>query len=152
MFNAVFLDASPVWFVVITVAVSLGPGVAEELFFRGFVLRAFRPSMPAWLAVLLSSAMFGLIHLDPLQSPGAGLIGLYLGFVALIAGSLFPAMVAHALNNLVCALVARFGGPEISQVWSTGHSPWILVGALVLTGASTFALIRLRGRWTVERK
>ncbi len=144
LFNTIFVQAQPAWFVVLPVVVSLGPGFGEELFFRGFALRSFLPRMPAWIAVLLTSLMFGLIHFDPLQSPGAGLIGLYLGFVAVFAGSLWPAMAAHALNNFICALFARYGGAEVSRVWETGHPPWILAAATLLTAVSIAALVRTR--------
>lgn len=144
LFNSIFIEASPGWFVLITIAVSLGPGFGEEIFFRGFALRTFRPHMPAWAAVLISSFMFGLIHFDWLQSPGAGLIGIYLGFVTLATRSIWPAVAAHALNNLVCALFARFGGAAVSRVWETGHSPWLLMAATLLTAASIAVLVRLR--------
>ena len=57
----------------------LGP-IAEELLFRGAVLGSllqWRPirSMP-WIAILLSAALFGLVHMNPAQMPGAIAIGL----------------------------------------------------------------------------
>jgi membrane protease YdiL (CAAX protease family) len=70
-----------------------------------------------------------------LQGTGAGLIGIYLGFIVLRTGSILPAMIAHALNNFVCALFARFGG-EMGSIWDKGHSIWVFFAAgLVFTGA-----------------
>src|SRR6185295_754852 len=37
-------------------------GIAEELFFRGFLLSAFCARMQAWKAVMLSALLFGVFH------------------------------------------------------------------------------------------
>lgn len=86
----------------------IGP-IAEELLFRGAVLGsllAWKPiqSKP-WIAVLLSAAIFSLIHLNPAQMPGAFAIGLLYGWLVYRTGSLLPGIVGHVFNNsLVCIL------------------------------------------------
>ena len=142
-FNRLFAEASPVVFIFLTLTVSLGPGMGEELFFRGLVLRSFGTSMPGYAAIVLSSVMFGLIHFDALQSPGAGLIGLYLGFLVLRTGSLWPAIVAHAVNNLICALFARLTPKDAVPIWDAGHPMGLLAAALLVTALSIVALLRL---------
>ena len=136
LFNRMFSQATPAMFGLMTVAVTLGPGLGEELLFRGLLLRSFLNGLSAPVAILLSSVLFGLIHLDALQGVGAGVIGLYLGIVAYRCQSIWPAVAAHALNNLICAMFARFGG-DLSTVWRQGHPLWIVIlAAVVLMGAS----------------
>ena len=145
LFNQLFLDATPLLFLILTAAITLGPGIGEELLFRGLLLRSFLSGMAPWLALLFSSILFGAIHLNILQGVGAGLIGIYLGFVALRTGSILPAMAAHALNNFICALFARFGD-DMGGVWQNGH-PLPVVGiALIVFIVALFSLLRCTRR------
>ncbi len=150
-FNQLFTSASPLAFVGLTFVVATGPGIGEELFFRGFVLRAFRAELPAWIAVGFSSLLFGILHMDVLQGLGAMLIGIYLGVVALRTGSVWPGVAAHAVNNLLCALFARYDPGNAGQIWCTGHSlPALLVAAAVTT-ATLLMIFRLTRRDSVFR-
>jgi membrane protease YdiL (CAAX protease family) len=145
LFNQMFQLASPLVFLLLTLAVTLGPGLGEELLFRGLLLRSFLAGMPPVAALILSSALFGLIHLNLLQGVGAGVIGFYLGFVVLTSGSLWPAVAAHALNNLICALFARFGG-DLSSVWTDGHPAWLIAVAAVLVVAAVIGLLKITAK------
>jgi len=139
----IFEAASPVAFVALTLVVVIGPGIGEELFFRGFVLRSFRADWPGWAAVLGSSVLFGLMHFNLLHSTGAGVIGLYLGYMALRTGSVWPGVVAHGLNNLITSVFARIQVQDTSDVWNEGHPTWlVLLGAAVVT-ASLLLLVRM---------
>ena len=94
-------------------------GVAEELIFRGFVLsRIFLRTRSVGIALLVSSLLFGLIHLNQgwYYVFATSLFGLCYGVVALWRRSLFPAILAHVWHNLLylSALGARMAGyPEL---------------------------------------
>jgi uncharacterized protein len=94
------------------VVMALGAGLAEELFFRGFMqarlLRAWSPAA----AIATASVAFGILHMDWVHSPVAGLLGLYLGWIAWRSGSIVPAIVAHVVNNAMAVLGARWPLPE----------------------------------------
>lgn len=145
-FNRIFYSASPVAFAALTAAVVIGPGIGEELFFRGFALRSFLSGLPAWLAVLASAALFGALHMNLLQGFGAFTIGIYLGFVVWKTGSLWVGIASHGINNLLCALFARFDAGGAGHIWNTGHSaPVLLVSAAVTAGAVGF-IVRKTGQ------
>jgi membrane protease YdiL (CAAX protease family) len=78
--------------------------IAEELFFRGYVQTRLCRRFGAWPGVVFASVLFGLVHLDWVQSPSAFLIGLYLGWLAQRTGSIRPSMLAHAANIVVWML------------------------------------------------
>jgi len=139
-FARTFSSASTPWFVALTAAIAVGPALGEELLFRGLFLRSLAARMPGGLAVVLSAVLFGAIHLDALQGMGAALIGVYLGFLTLATGSLWPAIAAHALNNLLCALFARFDPTGAGSAFETGH-PWPLVAASVAVVAGVIAVL-----------
>lgn len=148
MFVESFATFSTGGFVVATIAVTVGPALGEELFFRGFVLRAAGNDLNAGAAVALSAFLFGVLHLDMLQGTGAGLIGAYLGFAVLVTGSIWPAVVAHGVNNLLCSILARLDPQGVGQAFDVGHPPWLVAASAVLTAAAIFGLWRLRSKET----
>lgn len=89
--------SSETWSMVIYAGL-LAP-ITEELVFRGFILRTMQPFGPV-PAVVLSAYLFGLYHLNIMQSPFAMLLGVVLGYVALKYGIKWS-IALHAFNNLV---------------------------------------------------
>ena len=84
------------------------PAVCEELFFRGFILSgfvgAFRGPGAAARAVVLTSVLFAVFHIFPEKWLPTFVVGLLLGFLAVRTGSIWPGMVAHAVNNASAVL------------------------------------------------
>jgi membrane protease YdiL (CAAX protease family) len=82
------------------------PGLSEELLFRGVVLPAIGFNV---VGVILSSLCFGILHLSGRQQwpymVWASVVGLLLGFSALLTGNLLVPIVAHILTNLISGLV-----------------------------------------------
>lgn len=74
---------------------------AEEILFRGYVLRSLRPYGKRF-AILLSALLFALFHGNILQLPYAFFMGLVLGYVA-AEYSFGWAVAVHAFNNTVLA-------------------------------------------------
>ncbi|WP_414543872.1 lysostaphin resistance A-like protein [Nostoc sp. CCY0012] len=78
------------------------PALSEELLFRGVMLPALGLDS---VAVIVSSLAFGVLHLSgPQQWPyviWATIIGLILGFSALISGNLLVPIVAHMITNWI---------------------------------------------------
>lgn len=77
----------------------------EELFFRGYILTRLDRGGPLWrgLALLASSALFGLLHGRWIEGMAAGLV---FGLLALWRGRLSDAVWAHISANLLIAAVA----------------------------------------------
>ncbi|MBQ7131871.1 MAG: CPBP family intramembrane metalloprotease [Oscillospiraceae bacterium] len=73
---------------------------AEELFFRGFMLNA-ASKVSSIFAMVLSSFLFGLYHMNIPQFVMAFLLGMLLSYVTLKADSIIPAIVIHSLNNCI---------------------------------------------------
>jgi CAAX protease family protein len=94
----------------LAVVLVVGAPVAEELFFRGLLLRSLQrrfaasPRADVW-AVGGSALAFGLAHFELLQLPALVLFGVILGVLAVRYGRLGPGMWAHAVFNLVTVLL-----------------------------------------------
>ncbi len=88
-------------------------GSAEEIFFRGYMQTRLGQRVRPVVAVLVTSAAFGLLHLDWIHAPLAFALALYLGYITELAGSALPAVVCHVINNaLFTVLTAVFGTVE----------------------------------------
>ncbi len=83
-----------------------GPAV-EEIFFRGFLLGGLRARLGDWPALLVSSGVFALFHVDPGLYVPTAMLGLAFGWVYLKTRSLWPAIFAHTAHNTL-ALVAAW--------------------------------------------
>jgi membrane protease YdiL (CAAX protease family) len=93
------------------VVLAVSAGVSEELVFRGFLLTRLRElTGNATLALLTTSVAFGLLHTyqSVPSALHATLFGLVLGLVTLGSQNLFPAILAHAAWDLVCAVTSAF--------------------------------------------
>jgi membrane protease YdiL (CAAX protease family) len=96
---------------VLAVIMGAAPGFCEEVFFRGYLQARLIERWGPAAAVATSAVLFGALHLDPVQAPMATVLGLYLGHVAWRAESIWPAVVCHAVNNVV----ATVGGALIPE-------------------------------------
>lgn len=79
--------------------ICLGAPIAEEVLFRGLLLRSLKPYGKGF-AIFTTAFLFGIFHGNLVQTPFAFLVGLILGYVA-VEYSIGWAMVLHMINNLV---------------------------------------------------
>jgi len=89
--------------------IGVGPGLSEELWCRGFLGRGLVGNYGVWLGVLLTSALFGLMHLDPAHAIATASIGIWLHFTYLMSRSLIVPMILHTLNNSLAVVGAVVG-------------------------------------------
>lgn len=100
--------STPLQFGLMTLVGSLGAGVAEELFFRGYVQTRLVERWGRWPGIALTALAFGLVHMDWVHSSFAFLLGLLLGWVKERAGSIRPTVYVHVANNLLAFIWARW--------------------------------------------
>ncbi len=73
--------------------------VCEEILFRGILQDSTVRKYGAWKGILLASFLFGVVHLIPQQIVAATCVGCVIGYIYYRTGSLFAAVVLHAINN-----------------------------------------------------
>jgi membrane protease YdiL (CAAX protease family) len=102
------LAEGPLAFVALLIAAGVLAPFVEELFFRGFLFGLYRRRKPLWQAYLISGVLFTVLHNDPSRmnlpqmaglSIGIAMLALMLAWVYQRTGSLYPGIVAHAVNN-----------------------------------------------------
>lgn len=107
-----------------------GP-VIEEIIYRGFLMKSLQKYGKTF-AILVSAAVFGLMHGNPLQSIFAFMVGLVFGYAAM-EYSIYFSILLHVLNNLLFGdvltkLIERLpvGGQNLVYI--------IVVGGLAAAG------------------
>jgi membrane protease YdiL (CAAX protease family) len=90
--------------------------IAEEIVFRGVVLRGLLSRHRAAVAVGLQGVLFGFAHFDPIRGTGniglilvLGAVGCVLGGAAYLIRRIVPTMIAHAILNGVAMAIALSG-------------------------------------------
>ena len=93
--------------VIAFVLVGIRVPIAEEIFFRGFAMSGVEDRFGATMAVVLSSALFALAHLDIASLAPTFILGLALGWVYLRTRSIWPCIFVHGLHNTTALVVAN---------------------------------------------
>ncbi|RLB43912.1 MAG: hypothetical protein DRH30_02435 [Deltaproteobacteria bacterium] len=132
----------------VLLALVLVAPVTEELIFRGWLLQDLKERYGQRRALVWSSLLFGLVHIQPGAVVYAALGGLVLGAVALRTKSTLASIAMHAgVNALPLLLPARLvrieGFNTLSQ--QVEHIGWLLLlvsvaavgGALTIVWRST---------------
>ena len=120
------------WAVPFVVCIALAPGFVEETLFRGYVQRRLLQRWRPWVAILVTSILFGLFHLNPPAVVNAFVLGLWLGILAWRTGSVWPGALCHAFINgawNTWRIGIHFGA--FSETPPTG----VMIGGGVLIGA-----------------
>ncbi|MFM7152057.1 MAG: ABC transporter permease subunit/CPBP intramembrane protease [Gemmataceae bacterium] len=137
---------------VIVAAMALIPAIAEEFFFRGYLLNALRgQNNRESRAALVSSALFSLFHLLVSDSMAVErllpsfLLGMILARLALRSGSIFPGILLHALHNS-CVVLLGYYEPRLTEMgWiqpDQQHYPsWLLLGSALIACTGFLFLI-----------
>ena len=86
--------------------------IGEEIFFRGLALGALRRALNRHVAIAVSALFFAAAHLQVVELLPILILGLVLGYLYDLTGSLVPGMIGHGLNNLA-ALFLFYQGPSI---------------------------------------
>lgn len=92
------------------VCIGLLVPIAEELVFRGAILRRLLEAMghgKRWIAIAVTALLFGIVHGNMAQGVNATLTGLLLGWMYVRTGSLLPCMAFHWTNNTIAYLAFR---------------------------------------------
>jgi membrane protease YdiL (CAAX protease family) len=79
--------------------------IAEEVLFRGFLSGTLRTRMPVWVAILITSALFGLIHWQ--WNVGLDVFALSIVLCSLreVTGSIWSGILLHMLKNSIAFFI-----------------------------------------------
>ncbi len=142
----------PLWMVLMTSAIL--PAIAEEFFFRGFVISSLsRISLRR--QILLSGILFGAFHVISGNSLAierflpTTILGIALGAMAVQTRSLWPGILLHALHNGLMFSLAFYQEALVERGWGVAeeqHLPWtwLVTGGLLLASGTTAIVLSRR--------
>ena len=131
---------NPVSFMLPAVAMALGSGVIEELVFRGALFRIVEEWLGSWVSVVVSSLVFGLVHLANPASTLTGALfisveaGLLLAAAYMVTRRLWLAMGFHMAWNFTQSGI--FSGVVSGSDSAPGLIKATIQGPDLLTGGS----------------
>lgn len=85
-------------------AAAVAAPIVEEFFFRGLLFPYLRARRGLVFAVMVSAALFAVVHFVPPLIPALFVFGIVQALVAYRLKSIYPAIVMHAFNNAVLLL------------------------------------------------
>jgi len=132
------------------ISVSVLPAIFEEALMRGIILDGLLKRYKPWKAIIISSLLFGLMHLNPLQFVAGLMAGLFLGWVYWKTKSLLACMIIHATNNAVGFFLALRFGFDATTVQLVGKIPYVTI-AVVSTLLFISGIVWLSARWTNKK-
>lgn len=129
--------AEPIEKITLSVLISaIAPAVLEELLFR-FVPLSMLKGKSTRDTVFFTALFFALAHCSLFQLPYAFFAGAVFAAADILAGSIWPSLVMHVLNNAVAVFWLRYGA----------EAPWLFMLVLLLLAlASLLVMLVLKCR------
>ena len=116
------------------------PAMGEELFFRGALQGALRDWKGIKTAIWITAIVFSAIHLQFYGFVPRMLLGAFFGYLIFWSNSIWPAVLAHFVNNVMAVIFYyfKYNGyklPDIDTI-GTGNTLWLGIasGAIALFG------------------
>ena len=121
------------------ISIAIMAPLVEELLFRGAIQGyMLRKGMKPLHAILIASAIFGIVHMNPIQIPFAFAIGLIFGWLYYRTGSVVPGIIGHFINNsIACIQMATLTEEE----FNTKTIEWLGAGPTYALFAISLAVM-----------
>jgi membrane protease YdiL (CAAX protease family) len=113
---------------------SVAPALTEEVFFRGIVLQGFRRRLTPVVTLVVTGAIFSVMHIYPIKFVPIFLLGAFFGALILLTRSLWAGVFAHFANNAAVLVIAQL---EMKGYANLSQGAWYLypASALLFVGA-----------------
>jgi membrane protease YdiL (CAAX protease family) len=128
----------------------------EEFIFRGIMLDGLLKKKSTWTAILISAALFGLVHLNPWQFVTAMIIGTFAGWVYSRTKSLIYCIIIHFANNFT-ASIFMFLDPDsmaidedLHEMYGGSTNMYVIVTASIVIAAVCIYVLNKRMKMEVE--
>ncbi len=125
------------WLSLLLPVVIVAP-IAEEIVFRGLVLRSYLERYSVTKAIWASAILFAIFHLNPWQGVIALPLGVWYAHMVLRTGTVIPGIISHAMVNFsqsfLIGPLAMLLGYSPEDMTTRRHYPalLLLVGALMV--------------------
>ncbi|MBU5669805.1 CPBP family intramembrane metalloprotease [Peptoniphilus sp. MSJ-1] len=95
------------------------PAICEEVFFRATLTNAYNV-YGVKFSIVCSAVVFALFHFDIQNFVAPFFLGLLFSTLIELTGSIYPAIIAHFINNVIAVLSARYVNQRVFDfLWQT---------------------------------
>ena len=134
--------------------IALIPAIGEELTFRGILQQSLTRSMKnPHVAIILSAAIFSFIHFQFYGFLPRMFLGILLGYMFYVSGSIWTSITMHFVNNGTAVVLYYLNNKETINIdadhFGETQSVWILFGSALLT-SGLIAWCWIKEKRTVE--
>ena len=110
------------YIIISVISVGIIPAFTEEMLFRGIILNGFKENYSHKKAMIVSSLLFGIVHLNPWQFVTAFIFGMVSAWVCLKMKSLSLSIYMHLFNNTAAVFLAKTREIVPIEGFNTEHS------------------------------
>jgi len=110
------------YLIISVISVGIIPAFVEEMLFRGVILNGFKENYSHKKAIIVSSLLFGIVHLNPWQFVTAFIMGMVSAWVCLKIKSLTLSIYMHLFNNIAAVFVMRSRDIVFIKGFNSGYS------------------------------
>lgn len=118
------------------VIIALIPAIGEEMTFRGVLQQSLTRKMNPHIAIILSAAIFSFFHFQFYGFLPRMFLGVLLGYMFYITGSLWTSILMHFVNNGSAVALYYLGNKGIiedAEHWGETQNAWLIVGSAIVT-------------------
>ncbi|HQC55055.1 MAG TPA: type II CAAX endopeptidase family protein [Clostridia bacterium] len=131
------MSKGPVVAIFSVIIIGILPSIVEEVFFRGVVLSPLKNKGKVY-AILVSSLIFSLAHMNLAQLVHQFIVGIVLAYIVLESDNIWYAVVVHLTNNIIALFISNFTWYEnladMSKSSIISMVIMMVVGCVVLVG------------------
>jgi membrane protease YdiL (CAAX protease family) len=148
-----FLKSTQLWetILIFISAVIIFPPI-EELVFRGLIMSSLEKSFGVWKAVIASSFIFGLMHLNPSDSIVIAISSLLVGWIVIKTNSILSGIVIHMIGNFIAFISSTIISKYYPNYFHSPDASFNFVTAAVITFAFAVFMLLLSVRLINKRK
>lgn len=145
--------AMPMWIMILSIGI-IGP-LVEEIVFRGIILQSYQRTGRIIGSILLSSILFGMMHMNFNQFAYGAVMGIMLALLYEATGSITASFLAHATFNTIEVLMMYASGSGLDEATEIAEDYlgaagldaiyyiYLFVAAAIFTVGAIFILRRI---------
>ncbi len=118
-------------FLISVISMAVVPAIIEEFSIRGVVMQPLRRYGDGF-AIVASAFIFSIMHGNMAQIPYTVVGGLYLGYLTIATGSIWPSIILHFINNMYSVILMTIDS-NFGESWS-GVAAVIMIILFIILG------------------
>lgn len=117
-------------FLLSVLLLALLPAVCEELLFRGLIFQGLKSKFKAIWAIVLSAALFSLMHMSIYQTLHQFVLGVVLATLTYFTGTIAYSIIFHFVNNFIVIFLA-YAFPNVTFTFAAWGTREVLISLAI---------------------